>query len=102
MAERVSTDMVRHVAMLSRLELSEEEVRHFETDLNNILSYVEKLGELDTSDVPPTSHSLPLSNVFREDEVRPSLSNEEALANAPEHEDGCFRVPMVIQEGGGA
>jgi aspartyl-tRNA(Asn)/glutamyl-tRNA(Gln) amidotransferase subunit C len=94
--------MVRHVATLARLDLSEDEIRHFETDLNNILAFVEKLGELDTADVPPTSHSLPLHNVFREDEVLASLSNEDALSNAPEHEDGCFRVPMVIQEGGGA
>ncbi len=99
---RVSPEMVRSVANLARLELTEDELGHFEQDLNSILGYVAKLDELDTAGVPPTSHSLPLSNVFRDDEVRPSLSNEEALANAPEHEDGCFKVPAVLQDGGGA
>ena len=98
----ITPELVRHVALLSRLELTDSEVQGFVKDLDSILGYVEKLSELDVSDVPPTSHSFRLSNVFREDDIRPSLTNEEALANAPESEDGCFKVPAVLQEGGGA
>jgi len=89
---------VRHVAHLSRLEFSDEEIRRFTHDLNNILTHVDKLNELDTADVAPTSHSLKMENVFREDEVRPSLSNDQALANAPEREGPFFKVPQIIQD----
>ncbi len=95
---RIDRETVRHVALLARLELSDEEIDRFAHELGDILDYVAKLDELDTSEVPPTSHSLPLANVMRDDVVRPSLSQEEALANAPEAEDGCFKVPQVIQE----
>lgn len=100
--QEITPEVVRHVALLSRLELTDEEADRYAKELGKILHYVEKLGELDTSDVPPTSHSLPLQNVFREDVSGRSLSNQKALANAPESEDGCFRVPAVIQDGGGA
>lgn len=96
----ITPEVVRHVALLSRLELTDEEAERYSQELGKILHYVEKLGELDTTDVPPTSHSLALQNVFREDVNRASLTNHEALANAPESEDGCFRVPAVIQDGG--
>lgn len=98
----ITPEVVRHVALLSRLELGEGEAESYATDLDKILHYVEKLAELDTADVPPTSHSFKITNVFREDAVRPSLSNDEALANAPEAEDECFRVPAVLQDSGGA
>lgn len=101
MAE-VTPETVRHVALLSRLELSETEIETFARDMTNILGYVDKLSELDVANIEPTSHSLKLSNVFREDVVKPSLSNEDALANAPESEDGYFKVPAVLQESGGA
>ena len=90
--------MVKHVALLSRLTFTPQELHDFTEQLDKILTYVDKLGELDTSDVEPTSHSLKMSNIFREDRMTPSLSNEEALANAPESEEGCFKVPKVIQE----
>lgn len=95
---RIDKETVRHVALLARLELSEEEIERFAHELGDILDYVAKLEELDTSDVPPTSHSLPLANVMRDDVLRPSLAKDEALANAPETENGCFKVPQVIQE----
>lgn len=98
MSKDISLDLVRHVALLSRLQLTDEEIQHFAADLNNILRYVDKLSELDTSGVPATSHSFQMENVFREDSVHQSLSNEDALQNAPEAEDGCFKVPAVIQE----
>ena len=98
----ITPEVVRHVALLSRLEVTDEEASRYAEELGKILHYVEKLGELDTTEVPPTSHSFALQNVFREDARRASLSSEDALANAPESEDSCFRVPAVIQDGGGA
>lgn len=100
--QEITPEVVRHVALLSRLELAEGEAESYSADLDKILHYVEKLAELDTSDVPPTSHSFKISNVFREDEVRLSLENESALANAPDAEDECFKVPAVLQDSGGA
>ena len=98
MAEQLTLDEVSRVAFLARLELSEEEKACLTTDLNGILSQFARLQELDTQDVPPTSHSLPLQNVFREDEVRPSLPREAATANAPEKRDGNFIVPQIMEE----
>jgi aspartyl-tRNA(Asn)/glutamyl-tRNA(Gln) amidotransferase subunit C len=95
---RIDRDTVRHVALLSRLEMNDAEADRFTRELDAILDYVDKLGELDTTRVEPTSHSLRLSNVFREDAVRTSLPPADALANAPEREDGCFKVPPIIQE----
>ena len=93
----ITKEEVLHVAHLARLEFSEEELERFAKQLGEILSYVEKLGELDTSEVEPTYHALKLKNVFREDEVRESIPTEEALANAPERENGFFVVPKVIK-----
>lgn len=98
MSQIISEEAVRHIALLSRLECSDAEIHRFAGDLNAILEYVEKLRELDTDAVEPTSHAMPQTNVFRDDEVRPSLSNEQALANAPEAEEGHFRVPPIIQQ----
>jgi aspartyl-tRNA(Asn)/glutamyl-tRNA(Gln) amidotransferase subunit C len=91
-------DQVRKVALLSRLEFTDAEADAFAGQLGRILDYVEKLNALDTTGVEPTSHALTLINVLRPDEMRPSLSNEQTLANAPEAEAHCFRVPPIIQE----
>lgn len=91
----ISRDEVLHVAKLARLALTEEEVGRFQEQLSAILEAVGKVSELDLEGVPPTSHPLDLVNVFAEDEPRPSLSLEEALANAPDPEDGFFGVPPV-------
>jgi aspartyl-tRNA(Asn)/glutamyl-tRNA(Gln) amidotransferase subunit C len=88
---------VEHVANLARLDLSDQEKERFAGQLNGILQYAEKLNELDTTGIEPTSHVLPLFNVMRDDEVRPSLSIEEVMANAPEDEDGQFKVPAVLE-----
>ena len=93
----VTREDVLHVASLARLEVSPDQVESFQRELAAILAYFEKLNELDTSDVEPTSHALPLVNVFRKDIVRPSLTQEEALANAPQQAYGHFRVPKVIE-----
>jgi aspartyl-tRNA(Asn)/glutamyl-tRNA(Gln) amidotransferase subunit C len=89
----ISRDQVLHVAELARLALTEDEVERLGEQLNAILDAVSKVSELDLSDVEPTSHPLDLVNVWREDDPRPSLPLDVALANAPEDEDGHFRVP---------
>ncbi len=88
---------IEKVARLARIELSQEEKTIFEAQLEQILSYMEQLNEVDTSGVEPTSHAIPLYNVFRDDEVRPSFPREEILGIAPEEEDGHFRVPRIIE-----
>ncbi len=93
----VTLDDVRKVAYLARLGFSAEEEARLVDELNRILGYVEKLNELNTEGVPPTSHVLPISNVFREDVVAPSLPQDELLANAPSKRGGYFRVPKVIE-----
>lgn len=97
MSETISKEDVLHIAELSRLSCSVEEAEKFCGELNSILDYIHKLDELDTSDVEPTSHALDLTTVTRPDEVRPSLSNEEALKNAPDSELEHFKVPRVIE-----
>ena len=89
----ISREEVVHVARLARLALTEEELDRFAGQLDAILEAVGKVAELDLSGVEPTLHPLALSNVWAEDEPRPCLSVEEALANAPAPEDGSFRVP---------
>ncbi|REE85401.1 aspartyl/glutamyl-tRNA(Asn/Gln) amidotransferase subunit C [Paenibacillus taihuensis] len=88
---------VEHVANLARLELSEQEKEQFNGQLNAILKYAEKLNELHTDDVEPTSHVLPVYNVMRDDVIKPSVSNETALRNAPDEDDGQFKVPAVLE-----
>jgi aspartyl-tRNA(Asn)/glutamyl-tRNA(Gln) amidotransferase subunit C len=89
----ISRDEVLHVAKLARLDLSEEEIGRFQEQLNAILEAVGKVSELDLSGVEPTAHPLDLVNVWAEDEARPSLSVEEALANTPDRTGNFFRVP---------
>jgi aspartyl-tRNA(Asn)/glutamyl-tRNA(Gln) amidotransferase subunit C len=91
----ITREEVIHVARLARLELSEDELERFAEQLNAILEAVGKVAELDLADVEPTAHPLDVSNVWAEDEPRPSLPVEEALANAPDREDDFFRVPAA-------
>ncbi|MEK3668839.1 Asp-tRNA(Asn)/Glu-tRNA(Gln) amidotransferase subunit GatC [Paenibacillus sp. FSL R10-2771] len=88
---------VQHVAKLARLQLSPEEEATFTEQMNAILQYAEKLNELGTENVEPTTHVLQVSNVMRDDVVKESLSQEAALLNAPEDEDGHFKVPAVLE-----
>ena len=88
---------VRHVAALARLELSPQEEQSLLTDLQAILGYVEKLRELDTEGVPPTTHMLDVGAALREDEVRNEADVEALLANAPDRWQGFFRVPKIIE-----
>jgi len=89
---------VRHVAELAKLHLTEAEVAQYAGQLSAILEYAERLQAVDTSNVPPTPYVLQLTNVMRADEPGPSLSNTEALANAPARADGFFRVRAVFEE----
>jgi len=94
---RLSKAEVEHVAWLARLELAEEEKERLRGHLNQIMAHFERLQQLDTTDVEPTSHSIPMRNVFREDVAGSSLSPEEALSNAPEVRDEYFVVPQVVE-----
>jgi aspartyl-tRNA(Asn)/glutamyl-tRNA(Gln) amidotransferase subunit C len=96
MAHRLSLEEVQHVARLARLEFGEAEQRQMTEQLNAILGYMEKLNQLDTSDVEPTTHAAQLQNVFREDRVRPSLEREQSLRNAPDSDGVNFLVPKVL------
>ncbi len=93
----ITTDDVQHVATLARLEFSEEEIQQFTHQLARILDYIGKLNELETTNVPPTSHVLPIRNVVKEDVARPSYDRDLVLATAAEAEDGYFEVPKVIE-----
>ncbi len=88
---------VKYVAHLARIALSPVEEEKLGAQLGNILSYIEKLKELDVTGVEPTAHAVPLINVFRVDEIRPSISNEEALRNAPAKASGLFLVPKIVE-----
>lgn len=92
----VTLNDVKHIAELARLRFSKEELENFTHQLNQILEYVEKLNELDTEKVEPLSHPIEGNNVFREDELKPSISMEDALKNAPDSSEEFFKVPRVI------
>ncbi|MBW1636685.1 MAG: Asp-tRNA(Asn)/Glu-tRNA(Gln) amidotransferase subunit GatC [Deltaproteobacteria bacterium] len=93
---KITKDEVLHVANLARLTLSDKELEVMTGQLDTILSYVNKLEELDTGTVEPTTHVLSITNAFREDRVTDSLSREESLANAPLHNGESFKVPKII------
>lgn len=94
----ITRDEVAHLARLARLELSSDELGQMAGQLDAILSAVARVSEVASADVPPTSHAVPLTNVLREDVVRPSLTPEQALSGAPAAEDGRFRVPRILGE----
>lgn len=94
---KLTTDEVKHIARLARLGLSEEEISLAQEQLSNILDNFQVLQEVDTSDVQPTTNPMALSNVMRRDEILPSLSPSEVLANSPEKEEGYFRIRAVLE-----
>jgi len=94
---KITKEEVEHVAHLARLELDDRAIEQFADQISNILAYVDKLKQVDTEGIVPTSHAITLTNAFREDEVRDHLDRDESLANAPEKEDGTFLVPRVIK-----
>lgn len=94
----ITRDEVAHLARLSRLALGEDELEHFAGQLDQIISAVARVSEVASADVPPTSHPLPITNVFRADEVQPCLTAEQALSGAPAQEEQRFRVPRILEE----
>mgnify|MGYP003609529609 FL=1 len=94
---KITTKDVEQVALLSRLEIPADQQEDFTGRLNAILDYMEMLNSLDTTGIEPTAHVLPLKNVMRADETQPSLARDLALSNAPEQEDGYFRVPKIME-----
>ena len=88
---------IKYVAYLARIALTPEEEARLGSQLGDILGYVKKLEELDVSDVEPMAHAVPLDNVLRADEVQPSITNEEAMANAPNKANGLFVVPKIVE-----
>lgn len=94
---QIDKKQVEYVARLARLTLTEEEKETYTSQLNDILDYAAKLDQLDTKDIVPTAHVLPLKNVLREDKTGHCLDQERVLANAPEKEEGMFKVPRVIE-----
>jgi len=93
---KITPEEISHVADLARLQLSAEEVEAMAGQLGDILSYVDKLNELDTSGVTPMTHAISIVNAFREDEVKPSLEKEKALSNGPRQDGESFVVPRII------
>lgn len=93
---KVNRELVLHIAELANLKLTENEIEKFQKELNQILEYVDKLNEIDTSNIEPLSHPLPIVNVFREDKIKASVPREEALKNAPDSTEEFFKVPKVI------
>ena len=93
----LTSDEVRHVALLTRIRLTEQEVELYRSQMDNILGHFQMLQELDTDHVTPTSHSVPLDTVMREDETKPCLDKEDVLSNAPRREGDYFRVKAVLE-----
>ena len=94
---RITTETVRYLADLASLELAEGELQTMQRDLDRVLEYVERLGELDTEGVPPNAHALELPTPYREDVVSGVLPVEEAIRNAPDHDEHAMRVPKVME-----
>lgn len=102
MEKKIDQAQVRKVAKLARLDLTDSEVAEFSDQLSAILEYVEKMNELDTDNVAPLAHCLPVSNCFRDDIVKESLGTEKVLANAPQHDEAFFKVPKILDDSSGA
>jgi len=98
MSKKIDESQVRKVAKLARLELANSEIEEFTVQLSAILDYVEKMNELDTTDVEPLAHCLLISNVFRNDSIKASLGTEKTLANAPQRDGEFFKVPKILEE----
>jgi aspartyl-tRNA(Asn)/glutamyl-tRNA(Gln) amidotransferase subunit C len=102
MAQQIDEAQVRHIGHLSRLDLSDDEVKRFGEQLSSILAYVDKLNEVNTEGVEPSAYPLAVHNVYRDDEIGTSFTTEQAMANAPDHDGTFFKVPKVLDQGSGA
>ena len=95
---KITKEDIEHIADVAMLYLNEEKKEHYTEELNVVLNQIAKLGELDTKDVEPTVHILPLKNVWREDKIEPSLDSEQVFMNTENGEEGFFRVPKIIED----
>lgn len=93
---QITPDLIKYLEKLARITLTEDEEKKVGNELQDILTYIDMLNELDTDGVEAMSHCFPITNVMREDEVQPSMSADEIVANAPESQDGCFVVPKTV------
>ena len=93
---QITPDLIKYLEKLARITLTEDEEKKVGNELQDILTYIDMLNELDTDGVEAMSHCFPVTNVMREDKVRPSMSADEIVANAPESQDGCFVVPKTV------
>lgn len=93
---QITPDLIKYLESLARITLTEDEEKKVGTELQDILSYIDMLNELDTEGVEAMSHAFPITNVFRKDEIKPSMSPEEIVSNAPESQDGTFVVPKTV------
>lgn len=93
---QITPDLIKYLESLARITLTEDEEKKVGAELQDILTYIDMLNELDTKDVEAMSHCFPVTNVMREDEVQPSMTPDEITANAPEAQDGCFVVPKTV------
>ena len=98
MPSSLDESAIRHIAHLSRLKVTDEEITRYAAQLSEILDYMDQLNELDTTGIEPTAHPLPVSNVFREDAEKTTLTPDRALANAPRQQDTFFQVPKVLDQ----
>lgn len=96
----LSESEVRHVALLARLSLNDEEIQTLQSELNSVLSHIDTIQLLDLTGVEPTAHAIPVVNRMRSDVVRPGITRETALMNAPQSEDGAFVIPRIVGPGG--
>ncbi|MEN8907146.1 MAG: Asp-tRNA(Asn)/Glu-tRNA(Gln) amidotransferase subunit GatC [Clostridiales bacterium] len=94
---KISEETIRNVASLARLKLSDSDIIKLKVDMENIISYVNKLDELDVSDVEPTAHIMSVNNVLRDDKVKESYKRDQILENAPSEDEGCFKVPKIVE-----
>lgn len=93
---QITPDLIKYLEKLARITLTEDEEKKVGNELQDILTYIDMLNELDTDGVEAMSHCFPVTNVMREDEVQPSMSADEIVANVPESQDGCFVVPKTV------
>ncbi len=98
--KKIDIEQVKQVAKLARLALSEAEIAQFAVQLSAILEYVEKLNQLDTANVEPLAHCLPVNNCFRDDVIKPSLGTEKTISNAPDKDEQFFIVPKILEDTG--
>lgn len=94
---KITTDKIEHVANLARLNLTPQEKEKFTSEMDDIISYMDKLNELDTSNIKPKEHVIPIKNVFRQDKIYESFDREKILKNVPSQESGCFKVPKIVE-----